>query len=46
MNNIAKFLNTEAIQLEKPIQVKGYNSQAGRPITHILKLYIALNGRR
>jgi predicted aspartyl protease len=45
-NNVAKFLNAEATQLERPVQVKGYNGQAGQPVTHVLKLHICLNGRR
>jgi hypothetical protein len=44
--DIAKFLNVKATQLEKPVQVKSYNGQAGKPVTHVLKLHIALNGRR
>jgi len=41
--NVAKFLNIKATLLEKPVQVKGYNGQASKPVTHILKLHISLN---
>ena len=45
-NDVAKFLNVEATRLEKPVQVKGYNGQAGKPVTHVLKLHVRLDGRR
>ena len=45
-NDVAKFLNVEATRLEKPIQVKSYNGQAGKPVTHVLKLHVHLDGRR
>ena len=41
--NVAKFLNVKATQLEKPVQVKGYNGQASKLVTYILKLYITFN---
>src|SRR5271167_2702613 len=43
---ISKFLNTPFEQLERPIPVKGYNGQAGKPITSILRIHLRVDGRR
>jgi hypothetical protein len=37
---ISEFLNTSLKTLERPIPVKEYNRQAGKPITLILQTYL------
>ena len=44
--NLAKYLNMKAQWLFKPLTVKGYNEQNGNLITHILCLYLKINGQR
>ena len=44
--DIAKFLNLKVKRLPEPINVKGYNGQAGKAITHILQLHLTVDGRR
>jgi hypothetical protein len=46
MINIAKFLNVKAQRLPRLINVKGYNRKAGSAITHILRLYLTIDGQR
>ena len=43
---LSEFLNTPLETLEKPIPVKGYNGQAGQPITQVLRTHLRVNGRR
>jgi len=43
---ISEFLNTPLETLEKPVPVKGYNGQMGKPITSILRVHLRINGRR
>jgi hypothetical protein len=43
---ISEFLNTLVETLEKPVPVKGYNGQVGKPITSILRIHLRVNGRR
>jgi hypothetical protein len=43
---ISKFLNTPFEKLERPIPVKGYNGQTGKPITSILQIHLSVDGRR
>ena len=43
---ISKFLNTPFKKLERPIPVKGYNGQTGKPITSILQIYLSVDGQR
>lgn len=40
---ISEFLNTLAETLEKPVLVKGYNRQTGKPITSILQIHLQVN---
>ena len=42
----SEFLNTPLETLERPVPVKGYNRQTGKPITSILRLHLRVNGRR
>jgi hypothetical protein len=44
--DIAKFLNIKAERLPQPINVKGYDGKTGNAITHILRLYLTVDGRR
>jgi hypothetical protein len=44
--DIAKFLNVKAQRLSCLINVKGYDGKAGSAITHILRLYLIIDGRR
>jgi hypothetical protein len=44
--NLSEFLNTPLETLERPILVKGYNGQIGKPITLILRTHLQVNGRR
>jgi hypothetical protein len=37
---ISEFLNNLLETLEKPVSVKGYNGQIGKPITSILQIYL------
>ena len=37
---ISEFLNTLLKTLEKPIPIKGYNGQMGKPITTILQVHL------
>jgi len=37
---ISKFLNTLLETLKRPVPVRGYNRQAGKPITSILQTYL------
>jgi hypothetical protein len=41
-----EYLNTLLEPLEKPILVKGYDGQAGKPITLILQVHLRVDGRR
>jgi hypothetical protein len=43
---ISEFLNTLIELLDRPMPVKGYNGQMGRPITFILQIHLQVNGRR
>jgi len=43
---ISEFLNTHIETLEKPVPVKGYNGQMGKPITSVLRVHLRVNGRR
>jgi hypothetical protein len=43
---ISEFLNTLLETIEKPVPVKGYNGQIGKPITTILQIHLQINGRR
>jgi hypothetical protein len=43
---VSEFLNTPLETLERPILVKGYNGQYGKPITSILRIHLHINGRR
>ena len=43
---ISEFLGTPIERLERPVPVKGYNGQMGRPITSILQIHLQVNGRR
>jgi hypothetical protein len=43
---ISEFLNTPLETLKRPVPVKGYNRQAGRPITSILQIHLQVNRRR
>ena len=45
-NNIVKFLNVKAQRFSRLINVKGYNRKAGSVITHILRLYLIIDGQR
>jgi len=42
---ISKFLNTLLETLKKPVLVKGYNRQVGRPITLSLQINLQVNRR-
>jgi hypothetical protein len=44
--NIAKFLNVKAQRLSCLINIKGYDRKAGSVITHILRLYLIIDGQR
>jgi hypothetical protein len=41
--NTAKFLNIKAIELKKPIAVKGFNSKQGYAVTYFLTLHLSIN---
>jgi transposase InsO family protein len=43
---ISEFLNTPIETLKRPVPVKGYNGQTGKPITSILRIHLRVNGRR
>ena len=43
---ISEFLNTPLETLKRPVPVRGYNGQAGKPITSILRTHLRVNGRR
>ena len=43
---ISKFLNTPFEKLERPIPIKGYNGQIGKPIESILQIHLRVDGRR
>jgi hypothetical protein len=43
---ISEFLNTSLETLERPVPVKGYNGQAGKPITSILQTHLRVDRRR
>jgi arsenate reductase-like glutaredoxin family protein len=40
---ISEFLNTLLETLERPVLVKGYNKQIGKPITSTLHIYLQIN---
>ena len=43
---ISEFLNTPIETLKKPILVKGYNGQIGKPIMSMLQLHLCVNRRQ
>lgn len=43
---ISIFLNNPMETLERPVPVKGYNGQVGKPITSVLRIHLRVNGRR
>ena len=44
--DVAKYLGIKAQRLPHTISVKGYNGQAGEPITRYLRLHLMVDGRR
>jgi transposase InsO family protein/predicted aspartyl protease len=44
--DIANYLGLKTQRLPHTISVKGYNGQAGSPITHYLRLHMTIDGRR
>jgi hypothetical protein len=45
-NNLAKFFNLIPTPLPEPIPVKGYDSKSRTTVTHILRTYLIIDGRR
>ena len=45
-SRIAEFLNVPIEHLPKPIPVRGYNGQNGKPIASILRMHLRIDGRR
>ena len=44
--NIAKFFKLKITPLPQPIPVKGYDSKSRTYVTHILRMYFTIDGRR
>jgi hypothetical protein len=44
--NIAKFFQLKAQRLPEPIYIKGYDRQSLKSVTHVLYLYLIVDGRR
>src|SRR5271156_3668467 len=40
---VSEFLNTLLETLERPILIKGYNRQMGKPITLVLQIHLQIN---
>ena len=43
---IAKFLKVPIKNLPKPIPVRGYNGQKGKPIVSMLRIHLRVDGRK
>ncbi|KIM92478.1 hypothetical protein OIDMADRAFT_68913, partial [Oidiodendron maius Zn] len=44
--DLARSFNIKTARLPSPIQVKGYNGQPGRPVTHYMRLHLTVDQRR
>ena len=44
--DLARAFNIMTTRLPSPIQVKGYNSKLGKPVTHYIRLYLTVDQYR
>jgi hypothetical protein len=43
--NIAKFFNLKTISLLQPISIRDYNNKFRTIVTHVLRVYLIIDGR-
>jgi hypothetical protein len=44
--DVAKFFQTKVVRLKTPYQIKGYDGKSNQPVTHVIILHLAIDGRR